>query len=139
MISSKPYLIPALYDWIVDSGCKPYILVDARVEGCIVPKECVRDGQVVLNISAAALTDWYLDHEGISFKTRFSGVLKSIYVPMDAVMAIYAKETGHGMSFVDSTDSSDDVPRILGMDSQDASEPSPQPTKNKKPNLKIVE
>lgn len=99
MTSNRPYLLRALYEWITDNGLTPHILVDAEVEGVIVPDNTIQKGKVVLNIAAGATEQLLLDNEIIDFKARFSGKPFQILVPMDAVIAIYARENGQGMMF----------------------------------------
>jgi stringent starvation protein B len=89
----------ALYEWIQDNEFTPYVLVDANIYGVQVPMEHVNDGQIVLNINASAVRDLLIDNQGLSFSARFSGVTQNIYVPIVAVLAIYAKENGEGMVF----------------------------------------
>jgi stringent starvation protein B len=98
MTSSKPYLIRAIHEWCVDSGFTPYLVVqvDRRTR---VPREFVRDGQIVLNISPEATHQLALGNDEITFQTRFSGVPFQVSVPVDAVAAIYARENGQGMAF----------------------------------------
>lgn len=97
MSSHRPYLLRALYEWIADNGMTPQILVDAGVSGVRVPPHTVKDGRVVLNIADRAVARLHMDNEGISFSARFGGVSQPIEVPMAAIVAIYARETGHGM------------------------------------------
>lgn len=99
MTSSKSYLLRALFEWIVDNDCTPYILVDATAAGVEVPQAFVKDGQIVLNISPSAVKHFVLDESGLGFNARFSGVATDIYSPMHAIMGIYAKENGKGMMF----------------------------------------
>jgi stringent starvation protein B len=100
MTSSRPYLIRALYDWIVDNQCTPYILVDALAKEVLVPQDYVNpDGQVVLNISPSAVVDFDMDDERLMFRARFGGVPTDIFVPCVAVLGIYAKENQQGMIF----------------------------------------
>ena len=101
MTSSRPYLIRALYQWIVDNGVTPYILVDAEVKGVDVPAQFIQDGKVVLNVAPMAVKSLTLGDDEIYFNARFSGKPTDIYVPTDAVLAIYAKENGQGMMFTD--------------------------------------
>lgn len=98
MATTKPYLIRAIHEWCTDEGLTPYLAVqvDARTQ---VPREFVRDGQIVLNISATATHQLLLGNEEISFQTRFNGAAFPVVVPVDAVMAIYARENGQGMAF----------------------------------------
>lgn len=98
MTSSKPYLIRAIHEWCVDSGLTPYLVVqvDARTR---VPREFVREGQIVLNISPEATHQLVMGNEEIVFQTRFSGAPFQVCVPVAAVAAIYARENGQGMAF----------------------------------------
>jgi len=97
--SKRPYLLRALFDWIVDSGLTPYILVAAEGSDVRVPEQHVSDGKIVLNISPNAVRDLTLADEMVSFDGRFSGTPFWVEVPVAQVQAIYAKETGEGMMF----------------------------------------
>ena len=99
MTSNRPYLLRALYEWILDNGMTPHILVDADVEGVDVPEHAIQKGKVVLNVAATATENLHMDNEAIEFKARFSGKPYPIYIPMPAVIAIYARENGQGMMF----------------------------------------
>lgn len=99
MTPSRPYIIRALYEWIVDNDCTPYVLVDATVADVMVPEQFVKDGQIVLNISPGAVMDLNISNEAMAFNGRFGGVATDIYVPTVAVMGIYARENGQGMVF----------------------------------------
>ena len=96
--STRPYLIRALYEWCTDNGLTPYVamLVDDSVQ---VPREYVKDGEIVLNISFDATSSLKLGNEFIEFKARFAGTAREIIVPVDRVIAIYARENGQGMAF----------------------------------------
>ncbi len=96
--STRPYLIRALYEWCTDNALTPYIavLVDDTVQ---VPREYVQNGEIVLNISFDATSGLKLGNEFVEFKARFGGVPRDIMVPMDRVIAIYARENGQGMAF----------------------------------------
>lgn len=96
--STRPYLIRALHEWCTDGGFTPYIVVavDERVQ---VPREFVRDGQIVLNVSFDATSGLRLGNDVIAFKARFGGVPREVVVPVDHVIAIYARENGQGMAF----------------------------------------
>jgi stringent starvation protein B len=96
--STRPYLIRAMYEWCVDNGLTPYVAVKAD-ETVQVPREYVKDGEIVLNVSADATSSLSLGNEFIEFKARFGGVAREIIVPIDRVMAIYARENGQGMAF----------------------------------------
>ncbi len=99
MTPSRPYLVRALNDWILDNDMTPYIVVDAGIQGVSVPEDYVTNGQIILNISPNAVNDLLIDESAISFKARFGGVPMQVYVPIVAVMAIYSKENGQGMVF----------------------------------------
>jgi stringent starvation protein B len=98
MVSTKPYLVRAIFEWCVDQGLTPYltVVVGPRTR---VPREFVRDGQIVLNIGPDATNQLLLGNEEITFQARFSGVAFPVVVPIDAVAAIYAKENAQGMAF----------------------------------------
>jgi stringent starvation protein B len=98
MSSTKPYLIRAIHEWCTDEGLTPYLAVqvDARTR---VPREFVNDGQIVLNISAGATHQMLMGNDEITFQTRFNGASFPVLVPVDAVLAIYARENGQGMAF----------------------------------------
>ena len=95
-----------MYEWITDNDLTPHILVDAGFEGVDVPDHAVQKGKVVLNVAAGATEQLSLDNDAICFRARFSGKPYPIYVPMNAVIAIYARENGQGMMFA-----KDDLPR----------------------------
>lgn len=99
MNSSRPYLVRALYEWIVDNNCTPHLLVDAEFPGVRVPTGFVSDGQIVLNVSPSAVRNLQMDNEAVSFEGRFGGVPHSLYIPAAAMLAIYARENGQGMVF----------------------------------------
>lgn len=99
MLSSKPYLFRALYEWILDSNCTPHMVVDAMQSGVNVPQQHVKNGQIVLNISPSAVVGLLMDKQAVAFSARFGGVPVSIHVPMHAILGIYARENGQGMMF----------------------------------------
>lgn len=98
MTSHRPYLLRALYEWIADNGMTPHILVDAQLPGVRVPPHTVKEGRVVLNIAERAVARLELDNDSVRFTARFGGVSHPVTVPIPAVMAIYARETGQGMA-----------------------------------------
>lgn len=125
MTPSRPYIVRAIYEWIVDNDCTPHILVDTTVEGVIVPEAYIVDGQIVLNVSPTAVVSLQLGNSAISFNGRFGGAPMDIYFPVGAVLAIYARENGQGMVF------------------EPSNEPDPEPPEPKKqdkgrPSLKVV-
>ena len=95
----RPYLLRAYYDWLVDNSFTPYLVVDATYLGVNVPVEYVKDGQIVLNLSANATGDLQLTNDFIQFNARFKGVSRELYIPMGAALAIYARENGDGVMF----------------------------------------
>jgi stringent starvation protein B len=97
MTSKRPYLIRALHEWIGDNGMTPYLLVDAAFPGVQVPPQAVKDGRVVLNVAPRAVAKLELGNDWIRFLARFSGVSQTVELPVAAVQAIYAQETGQGM------------------------------------------
>ena len=99
MTSSRPYVMRALYEWILDNDCTPYVLVNADDAGVDVPRQYVKDGQIVLNISPAAVVDLVMDNDSLHFNGRFGGVPIDVFVPMASVVGIYARENGQGMVF----------------------------------------
>lgn len=99
MSSSRPYLLRALYDWILDNGLTPHLLVNAAADDVRVPAQYVKDSRIVLNIAPHAVHDLRLGNERIEFSARFGGVATGIVLPVSAVLAIYAVENGQGMVF----------------------------------------
>ena len=96
--TTKPYLIRAIHEWCCDNAFTPYITVAVN-ERTRVPREFVRDGQIVLNIGYEATGRLNISNDGISFQARFGGVARELYVPIGTVTAIYARENGAGMAF----------------------------------------
>ena len=120
-----------MYQWIVDNGMTPHLLVNADVEHCEVPAAHISDGRIVLNIAPMAVQGLMLGDEEITFSARFGGKAESILVPMAAILAVYARENGQGMMFSD-----DDQPNdSSGKGSDDGSDPDPN---KPRPNLRVV-
>ncbi len=99
MTPSRPYLLRAFYDWLLDNGMTPHLLVNAELPLVQVPQQFVRDGQIVLNIAPEAVTHFSMEADAISFSARFGGVPFQVYIPMAAVAAIHARENGMGSFF----------------------------------------
>ena len=99
MNSSRPYLVRALYEWIVDNDCTPHMLVNSDYPKVQVPQGFASDGQIVLNVSPTAVRQLHMDNEAVSFEGRFGGVPHTLYVPIAAIMGVYARENGQGMVF----------------------------------------
>lgn len=131
--STKPYLVRAFNEWILDNQLTPYLLVDAHQPNLLIPKEYVQDGKIVFNITPGIVSTLNITNEVVEFDARFSGRLKHIYVPMRAVLAIYAKENGKGMVFepeVGGDSDSGGAPKPTGTDTS--------PPKKGKPTLKVI-
>lgn len=135
MTSSRAYLIRALNEWILDNDCTPYIVVNATMENVLVPEEHVNDGQIVLNITPSSVRNLLMDNEGVSFDARFNGQPQSLYAPIQAITAIYAKENGQGMVF-------EDEPAPSGPDGSKPTKAKLKPVAEKaatsRPQLKVV-
>jgi len=121
-ISTKPYMLRAIYEWCTDSGFTPYLAVKVD-SSTTVPLEFVKKGEIVLNISYGATSGLKMDNDAIHFRARFGGVSREIYVPVHNVLAIYANENGQGMAFEVTTPSADGV----SSPASTAPEPAPAP------------
>ncbi len=113
--STRPYLIRALYEWCTDNGLTPYVAVQVD-DSVQVPREYVKDGEIVLNISFDATSGLELGNEFVAFSARFAGKAREIMIPVDRVIAIYARENGQGMAFprpaVPGTDAASAAPAV---------------------------
>ena len=149
MTSNQPYLFRAIFDWIVDNGATPYVLVDATGEHVKVPQESVQNGQIVLNIAPRAVTNYQADESAVSFSARFSGVAQQIYIPIEHIHAIYAAENGQGMVFshefeMNESAETNEESTLSEVDANNQTELSAdseqQPSKDKptKPFLKVI-
>lgn len=123
---SRPYLLRAMHEWMTDNSQTPLVLISAETEGVSVPQEFVKDGQIVLNIAWSATQNLQLGNEWLEFDARFAGTPRRISVPLSAVQAIYARESGQGMSFAAEPELPPEEP---------AAKPAPTPSR---PGLKIV-
>jgi stringent starvation protein B len=101
MTPSRPYLLRAFYEWLVDNNLTPHIVVDALVDGVEVPQQFVKNGQIVLNLAPHAVGNLLMANDAVSFNARFGGTPMSVYIPIAAVMGIYARENGAGTVFAD--------------------------------------
>lgn len=95
----RPYLLRAFYEWLLDNQLTPHLVVDVTLPGVLVPMEYARDGQIVLNIAPRAVGNLELANSDVRFNARFGGVPRQVFVPMAAVLAIYARENGAGTMF----------------------------------------
>lgn len=109
----RPYLLRAMYDWALDNGCTPHVVVDATVDGVEVPTAFVHEGRITLNIHPGAVQGFHLDGEYLMFSARFSGQAMSVTIPVKAVLGVFARENGRGMFFEEEPvdpDHPDDTP-----------------------------
>jgi len=133
MLSRKPYFLRAMHQWIVDSGSTPYMVVDVNAGGVEIPPGYAQDGKLVLNISYEATSALDLGAEYVSFDARFGGVSRHVKVPMAAILAVYAHESGQGMLF----DAEGD-PQAAGPAGTLPEGDGPKPGSGKKPTLKVI-
>ena len=115
----------ALYDWILDNECTPYVLVNAMADGVEVPQQYVKNGQIVLNISPLSVADLDIGNDCMSFNGRFGGIATDVVVPSAAIIGIYARENGQGMMFEGEVD-------------PESPTPPTSPRQQRKPSLKVV-
>jgi stringent starvation protein B len=124
MTTSRPYLVRAIHEWILDNDMTPHLLVDIEGEGVEVPAQQGQNGKIVLNISPSAVEGLNLGNDAIIFRARFGGIATDVCVPIESVLAIYAKENGRGMVF---------------NEDENSPEPGGAASKSgKRPSLKIV-
>lgn len=132
MSAQRPYLLRAVYDWLLDNGCTPHLVVDATQPLAEVPTEHVQEGKIVLNIHPDAVTAFSMDNEQLSFEARFGGKPHRIWLPMVAIIAIYARENGAGTVF-------DDEPALHAADTTEPASTDDEPeSAPKRPALKVV-
>jgi len=108
MTTSRPYLVRAIHEWILDNEMTPHMLVDMEGDGVDVPVQQGQNGKIVLNISPEAVEGLMLGNDAIGFRARFGGIARDVHVPIDSVLAIYAKENGRGMVFNEDEPTPDD-------------------------------
>ncbi|HKE44340.1 MAG TPA: ClpXP protease specificity-enhancing factor [Steroidobacteraceae bacterium] len=125
--SRRPYLLRAMHEWISDNRQTPHLVVDAEAEGVEVPRQYVKDGKIILNVSHHATTGLKLGNEAVDFTARFGGAARAVHIPIRAVLGIYARESGQGMIFNDS-DLSPEPP----------TKPTPGSDDSRRPRLKVV-
>jgi len=109
MTSNRPYLIRALYEWIIDNGLTPHLVVDAEHPSAAVPRAFVDDGRIVLNVAPQAVQALQLGNDSIRFSARFGGSPFAVELSPQAVLGVYARENGHGMLFPDELPAADDA------------------------------
>ena len=129
MTSSRPYLVRAIYEWIVDNGLTPHLLVDTSGEEAQVPREYIQEGRIILNVDPTAVVGLDIANDFIGFSARFGGTPRQIIVPVHCVLAIYARENGQGMMFTEE----DQPPPPMPDKGDEALSVTPR-----RPNLKVV-
>jgi len=140
LIPTKPYMLRAMHEWCVDNNLTPHLVVavNSRTR---VPMAYVKDGEIVLNINYSATKDLHMDNESVVFSARFGGVSQNIYVPMDAVRGVFARENGQGM-FFELEDAADAEAQAADEEQASIADVSPDDgsknRNNKKPTLTIV-
>lgn len=133
--ATRPYMARAIYEWICDNNMTPYLLVDATRPNTMVPEQFIKDGQIVLNIVPHAVHTLNMDNEAISFSARFGGVSRDVYVPMAAVLGVYARENGQGLFFDPSEyEHIQNDPNALKSSTEEQTE-----TPKKKPSLRLLD
>ena len=141
--SNKPYLLRAIYEWSLDNDATPHILISTINSQVDVPHQFIEDDKIILNISPSAANNLLIDNDGVSFSARFGGKPFSIYSPIGSVLALYASETGEGMSFevedFDGMPPDDKPPSPKSVPSSNISSLKKTSKKSKKrPTLKVV-
>lgn len=132
LTSNKPYLIRALYEWLLDNNATPYLLVDTRHGGVMIPPNIDKDGRVVLNLSPSAIQGLEMNNDYISFSARFGGRAFDIYLPMASILAIYSAEDNEGMMFAE------EVVDEAEAKQEGGDSPSPDDGGGKRPGLRVV-
>lgn len=127
MSPSKPYLLRALHAWIADNGLTPHLVIDANAPGLDVPVAADADGKLVLNVGPEATRDLEMGNESVSFSARFSGTAQTVFLPMSAIIAVYARENGQGMVFPNEGDAM-----------ADDSDPKSKSEKTDTPHLRVI-
>lgn len=128
---TRPYLVRAINEWIIDQGWTPHLLVNALWPGAQVPEAFVEDGRIVLNINPSAVRELLLNNTEVSFSARFAGVPHWVQVPIGAIVGIYARENGEGL-FFEENEYSPDTP------GEDGVPATPSVAKKARPSLRVV-
>jgi stringent starvation protein B len=144
MLSNRPYLLRAFYQWIVDSACTPILVIDVNYPHCKIPLDYAEGGEIVFNISSSAVRDLKITNEAIEFKASFSGVIHIISAPVKSILAIYAEENGEGI-FFDAEEETGDVVQLKSIEGSmttptlESEITASEPVVKSKPFLKLVE
>ncbi|ESQ10461.1 MAG TPA: ClpXP protease specificity-enhancing factor [Chromatiaceae bacterium] len=133
MTSNRPYLIRALYEWIIDNDLTPHLIVDAEYPAAVVPRAFVDDGRIVLNIAPLAVHALQMDNDSIRFSARFGGSPFAVTLPPRAVLGVYARENGQGMLFPDEEPAADDASQVSSDAGSDTEDKKPA-----RPTLRVI-
>lgn len=136
MTANRPYLLRAFYEWIVDNNCTPYLVVDATFERVKVPTQFIQNGQIVLNTAPSAVGNLQLGNDAVTFNARFGGKPFALYIPVTAVLAIYARENGAGTVFT--LEEEEDEAEIFSNSLEEEPAPPEPPKPKKVSHLKVV-
>ncbi len=136
LIPTRPYLIRAIRDWAMDNRLTPQLLVDAGVDGIVIPGSHVQDGKIVLNVHTQAVKALELGNEFITFSARFGGVARAINLPIHSVLAVFARENGQGIFFQE-----EETQHQMEQSADDSKEhlPNGQYSGPRRPYLRLVE
>ena len=132
---TRPYLARAIYEWICDNNLTPHLLVDATQPNTMVPEQFIQDGQIVLNLAPHAVHKLNMNNNTITFSARFGGVSRDIYIPLNAVIGIYARENGQGLFFDPNEYEDIQIPEDTLKSTTQAEETKPP---KKKPSLRLL-
>ena len=133
---TRPYLARAIYEWICDNNLTPHLLVDATQPNTMVPEQFIQDGQIVLNLEPHAVHKLNMNNNTITFSARFGGVSRDIYIPLNAVIGIYARENGQGLFFDPNEYEDIQIPEDTLKSTTQAEETKPP---KKKPSLRLLD
>ena len=136
MTANRPYLLRAFYEWIVDNSCTPYLVVDATANGVKVPTQFIQNGQIVLNVLPSAVGNLQLGNDAITFNARFGGQPFALFIPVSAVLAIYARENGAGTVFT--LEEEEDEAEFFNSELAEDSDLLEPPKPKKASHLKVV-
>jgi len=131
MTSNRPYLMRAMYEWILDNELTPHVMIDAEMPDVEVPRQYIEDGKIILNVAPRAVQSFLIDNECLGFSARFAGKPYNIYAPISAIRAVYAAENNEGMMF-------DKLPESDVDNATDPDDTPPTPPAGKRPTLRVV-
>ncbi|MCK5902312.1 MAG: ClpXP protease specificity-enhancing factor [Cocleimonas sp.] len=133
MTSNRPYLVKAIYEWIMDNDVTPHVVINALDDDVVIPQQYVDEGKIILNVKPSAVQNLIIDDDCLTFSARFGGKPYNIYAPMQAILAIYAAENGEGMMFNEEEHGTPPPSDNTPLESQDT-----PPPRRKKPTLRVV-